>query len=51
MLMDDSERAWKIRMLEEMQTLEAWFVKKFLREVETIVETFVCCIQAKNLWK
>lgn len=49
--MDNSERAWKIRMLEEIQTLEAWFVKKFLREVETIVETFVCCIRAKNLWK
>lgn len=44
MLMDDPERAWKIRMLEEMQTLEAWLVKKFLREVETTVEIFVCCI-------
>lgn len=42
--MNDSMRAWKIRMLEEMQTLEAWLVKKFLREIETIVETFVCCI-------
>lgn len=42
--MDDPKRAWRIRMLEEMQMLEAWLVKKFLREVETTVETVVCCI-------
>lgn len=36
LLVNDSVRVWKIRMLEEVQAAEAWLVKKFQREVETV---------------